>query len=126
MTRLRLIIGATAALCLSGVLHAGVALMIAPQDVAVQTEGGGIAEVAALGAAFADFFAGSTPVAPSAQTAVQSASQSAVIPATAIADVALAVTQSVRPEIANLTMTVPRAVACWRRKRVIWRKTSPG
>lgn len=95
MTRLRALIGGTVALALSGALHAAGLLIVAPQDEPVLIAGGGgTAEIAALGAAFEDFVAGSVPVTPPVQAAVQApATQpSLTLPSGEVADLAVPVT----------------------------------
>ena len=99
MTCWRALIGGAAALALSGALHAGALLIATPQDDAVQIADGGAPDIAALGAAFADFAAGSTPVTPAAQTAVTvpATSPNLTLPATANADLAVPVATSKAP-----------------------------
>ncbi len=70
MMRARTAVGAAVALALSGGLHAAGLVMAVPSAPPVLVEGGGAAEVAALGAAFADFAAGSVPVVPAVQPPV--------------------------------------------------------
>ncbi|MBQ2259816.1 MAG: TonB family protein [Loktanella sp.] len=91
MTRPRIIGGATIALALSGGLHAAVLLIaVPPEDETVQVSGAGVAEIAALGAAFEDFVAGSTPVTQVAQPAVQmpAIQPGLTLPTSAVADLA--------------------------------------
>jgi periplasmic protein TonB len=90
MNRLRVLCGGTAALALSGALHAAGLLIVVPQDEPVLVDGGGMAEIAALGVAFEDFVVGSLPVTPAAQPAVQASvtSPAVVVPASEVADLA--------------------------------------
>jgi protein TonB len=62
---------ALAALGVSGGLHALTLALALPRAPEVLVEGGGGAQVAALGTAFADFAAGATPVAPAPQPPAQ-------------------------------------------------------
>lgn len=80
----RIMAGAVAALALSGLLHAAAVLVAVPQDEPVLLAGGGVPEVAAIGAAFADFAAGAVPVPVVTQSAVPvSAAQPSVTPTAA-------------------------------------------
>jgi protein TonB len=58
MTRLRACGGAIAALALSGALHAAGLLIVAAPPQRIEVAGGGTPDIAAIGAAFADFVAG--------------------------------------------------------------------
>ncbi|MBR2657711.1 MAG: TonB family protein [Loktanella sp.] len=94
MIRLRVLFGGAAALALSGALHAAGLLIVAPQDEPVLTAGGGTTDIAALGAAFEDFVAGSIPVVPAAQPAVKMPATTATmtVPSSDVADIAVPVT----------------------------------
>lgn len=94
MTRLRACGGAIAALALSGALHAAGLLIVAAPPQRIEVAGGGTPDIAAIGAAFADFVAGAVPVSPAAQPAVAPApaQRSLALPASAVADLAVPVT----------------------------------
>ncbi|EAQ05711.1 energy transducer TonB family protein [Yoonia vestfoldensis] len=94
MTRLRACGGAIAALALSGALHAAGLLIVAAPPQRIEVAGGGTPDIAAIGAAFADFVAGASPVSPAAQPAVAPApaQRSLALPASAVADLAVPVT----------------------------------
>jgi periplasmic protein TonB len=91
MTRLRACGGAIAALALSGALHAAGLLIVAAPPQRIEVAGGGTPDIAAIGAAFADFVAGAVPVSPAAQPAVAPApaQRSLALPASAVADLAV-------------------------------------
>lgn len=89
MTRLRACGGAIAALALSGALHAAGLLIVAAPPQRIAVAGGGTPDIAAIGAAFADFVAGAVPVTPAAQPAVAPAQRSLALPASAVADLAV-------------------------------------
>lgn len=93
MIRLRTLAGGLLALALSGGLHAAGLLIAVPAPQRLEIAGGGAPDHAALGAAFADFVAGSTPVTPPAQPPVAQpvTARSLALPASAVADLAVPV-----------------------------------
>ncbi|WP_322895335.1 MULTISPECIES: TonB family protein [unclassified Yoonia] len=115
MTRMRALIGGAAALTLSGALHAAVLLIATPQDEPVLMSGGGTADIAALGAAFEDFAAGSMPVVPAAQPAVQvpATQPNLTLPSSDTADLAVPVapTTATAPPVTGATAPPPETAS---------------
>lgn len=111
MMRLRVFGSGLVALALSGALHGAGLLAVVPQTNPALVAGGGAADLAAVGAAFEDFVAGTVPVTSAAQSAVPPvvAARSLALPASTVADVAAPVVPDRATSAPVVTSATPAA-----------------